>query len=152
MVVLAIFMKHLICTPRFLEKIHKYREEKEITPFPLIQSIGTWLREDEPSEKYNVDWWSFILKHIFITVFNQSKTKTLLYFGNKEKVFKRLVKASEQLVPTMSMFFQWYLLALFLNYLANWENSCSSVFCSALRQPLKISSKKISTVSQYTYF
>ena len=113
LVVLAIFMKHLICTPRFLEKIHKYREEKEITPFPLIQSIGTWLREDEPSEKYNVDWWSFILKHIFITVFNQSKTKTLLYFGNKEKVFKRVVKASEQLVPTISMFFQWYLLALF---------------------------------------
>ena len=56
LVVLAIFMKNLICTPRFLGKIHKYREEKEITPFPLIQSIGTSLREDEPSEKYNVDW------------------------------------------------------------------------------------------------
>ena len=28
----------------------------------------------------------------------------------------------------------------------------SSVFCSALGQPLKISSKKISTIPQYTYF
>ena len=44
-------MKDMICKSRFLEKIHKYGEKKEIKPFPLIQSIGTSLREDEPTEK-----------------------------------------------------------------------------------------------------
>ena len=77
-------MEHQTCTPRFLEKVHKYGGKKEITPFPLIQSIGMSLREEEPSEKQNIDYWSFSLKHIFITVFNQSKTKTLFYFGSKK--------------------------------------------------------------------
>ena len=34
LLVFAKFMKQLICTHRFLEKIHRYRERKETTPFP----------------------------------------------------------------------------------------------------------------------
>ena len=51
-------------------------------PFPIMQSIGTSFRGDGPSEQENVHWWGFTLKHIFMTVFNSGKTKTLLYFGS----------------------------------------------------------------------
>ena len=41
LVIFAMFIKYLICTSRYLEKIYKYGERKEIKPFPLIQSIAT---------------------------------------------------------------------------------------------------------------
>ena len=67
-------------------------EKKEMKSFPLIQSIGMSLGDDEPSEKENVHWWSFTLKHIFITIFNQSKTKTSFYFGSKKALASMISK------------------------------------------------------------
>ena len=117
-----------ICTSKFLEKIHKYGEKKEMKHFPLIQLIGTSLGEDEPSEK-DFNWWSFTLKHIFIVDFNQGKTKTF-YFGSKKALASMISKdirttcncnISVSSMVSLSSFF-WNI------YLANQENNCLTIY------------------------
>ena len=119
LVVFAMFINHLICAFIFLEKIHKYGNKKEMKSFSLIQWIGASLGEDEPSEKENVHWWNFTLKHIFIIVFNQSKTKTLFHFRSKKALASMISKGIRKTCScNVSVFSMVSLSSFFWN---NWQ-------------------------------